>query len=171
MQAVGGIGKTKIEGRLRTPEYVAAAVSACLAGREGRAYDRDLLKMRSAALAYLRLSGWKDDGTMFGVRSEADGADQKDPARSTCASSTAASAWVPVQFRLAVRRGRREADRDRRGRQQGLCLRRCGTVFACTDPTESLAQQPSSTDGRHPFAVEKIDVEMDGGPGSCRAVP
>ncbi len=38
------MASAKIEGRLRTPEYVAAAVSACLAGREGRAYDRDLLK-------------------------------------------------------------------------------------------------------------------------------
>ena len=36
MQAVG-VASAKIEGRLRTPEYVAAAVSACLAGREGRA--------------------------------------------------------------------------------------------------------------------------------------
>ena len=43
LQALG-VASAKIEGRLRTPEYVAAAVSACLAGREGRAYDRDLLK-------------------------------------------------------------------------------------------------------------------------------
>ena len=43
LQAIG-VASAKIEGRLRTPEYVAAAVSACLAGREGRAYDRDLLK-------------------------------------------------------------------------------------------------------------------------------
>ena len=36
LQAIG-VASAKIEGRLRTPEYVAAAVSACLAGREGRA--------------------------------------------------------------------------------------------------------------------------------------
>ena len=34
LQALG-VASAKIEGRLRTPEYVAAAVSACLAGREG----------------------------------------------------------------------------------------------------------------------------------------
>ena len=34
LQAIG-VASAKIEGRLRTPEYVAAAVSACLAGREG----------------------------------------------------------------------------------------------------------------------------------------
>ncbi len=33
LQALG-VASAKIEGRLRTPEYVAAAVSACLAGRE-----------------------------------------------------------------------------------------------------------------------------------------
>ena len=60
--------------RLRTPEYVAAAVSACLAGREGRAYDRDLLKNAFSRSGFT--SGYLDgkiDGTMFGVRSrEAD---------------------------------------------------------------------------------------------------
>ena len=39
LQALG-VASAKIEGRLRTPEYVAAAVSACLAGREGRVIGR-----------------------------------------------------------------------------------------------------------------------------------
>ena len=72
LQALG-VASAKIEGRLRTPEYVAAAVSACLAGREGRAYDRDLLKNAFSRSGFT--SGYLDgkiDGTMFGVRSEAD---------------------------------------------------------------------------------------------------
>ena len=72
LQAIG-VASAKIEGRLRTPEYVAAAVSACLAGREGRAYDRDLLKNAFSRSGFT--SGYLDgkiDGTMFGVRSEAD---------------------------------------------------------------------------------------------------
>ena len=72
LQAIG-VASAKIEGRLRTPEYVAAAVSACLAGREGRAYDRDLLKHAFSRSGFT--SGYLDgkiDGTMFGVRSEAD---------------------------------------------------------------------------------------------------
>ena len=51
---------------------MAAAVSACLAGREGRAYDRDLLKNAFSRSGFT--SGYLDgkiDGTMFGVRSEA----------------------------------------------------------------------------------------------------
>ena len=72
LQAIG-VASAKIEGRLRTPEYVAAAVNACLAGREGRAYDRDLLKNAFSRSGFT--SGYLDgkiDGTMFGVRSEAD---------------------------------------------------------------------------------------------------
>ena len=34
-----GVASVKIEGRLRTPEYAAAAVAACRAAREGRPYD------------------------------------------------------------------------------------------------------------------------------------
>ena len=67
LQALG-VASAKIEGRLRTPEYVAAAVSACLAGREGRAYDRDLLKNAFSRSGFT--SGYLDgkiDGTMFGV--------------------------------------------------------------------------------------------------------
>lgn len=91
MQAVG-VASAKIEGRLRTPEYVAAAVSACLAGREGRAYDRDLLKNAFSRSGFT--SGYLDgkiDGTMFGVRSEAD-AELTKKTLPACASSTAASA-------------------------------------------------------------------------------
>ena len=72
LQALG-VASAKIEGRLRTPEYVAAAVSACLAGREGRAYDRDLLKNAFSRSGFT--SGYLDgkiNGTMFGVRSETD---------------------------------------------------------------------------------------------------
>ena len=81
LQALG-VASAKIEGRLRTPEYVAAAVSACLAGREGRAYDRDLLKKiicidgktmrsnkRGAGKAAHIVSAWsKEDGFCLGQK-------------------------------------------------------------------------------------------------------
>ena len=86
------MASAKIEGRLRTPEYVAAAVSACLAGREGRAYDRDLLKNAFSRSGFT--SGYLDgkiDGTMFGVRSEAD-AELTKKTLPACVSFTAVSA-------------------------------------------------------------------------------
>lgn len=122
LQALG-VASAKIEGRLRTPEYVAAAVSACLAGREGRAYDRDLLKNVFSRSGFT--SGYLDgkiDGTMFGVRSEADAEpDQKDPA---CPAG-AVSARAPPRAGKdeAPAGGRRsEADRCRCGWKPCLCL-------------------------------------------------
>lgn len=39
-----GVVSAKIEGRLRTPEYAAAAVAACRAVREGQPYDEKLVR-------------------------------------------------------------------------------------------------------------------------------
>ena len=57
-----GVVSAKIEGRLRTPEYAAAAVAACRAVREGQSGFTD---------GYLTNH---NDGRMFGVRTEADAA-------------------------------------------------------------------------------------------------
>ena len=39
-----GVASVKIEGRLRTPEYAAAAVTACRCAREGQPYDEQLVR-------------------------------------------------------------------------------------------------------------------------------
>ncbi len=68
-----GVATLKIEGRMKRPEYVAAAVTACRNAREGRPYDRDTL-----AAAFSR-SGFTDgyltgrrDKSMFGFRTKED---------------------------------------------------------------------------------------------------
>lgn len=70
-----GVASVKIEGRLRTPEYAAASVAACRAVREGRPYDealvRDIFSRSGFTDGYLT---GRNDGTMFGVRTEADAA-------------------------------------------------------------------------------------------------
>ena len=64
-----GVVSAKIEGRLRTPEYAAAAVAACRAVREGQPYDeklvRDLFSRSGFTDGYLTTH---HDGRMFGVR-------------------------------------------------------------------------------------------------------
>ena len=117
LQALG-VASAKIEGRLRTPEYVAAAVSACLAGREGRAYDRDLLKNAFSRSGFTSgyLNG-KIDGTMFGVRSEADAELTKKTLPMLRELYRRERSRVPGDHASGDRRGRREAHRDRCGRQ------------------------------------------------------
>ena len=100
------MASAKIEGRLRTPEYVAAAVSACLAGREGRAYDRDLLKNAFSRSGFT--SGYLDgkiDGTMFGVRSEADAELTKKTLPALRELYRRERSRVPVEMKIEIEEG------------------------------------------------------------------
>ncbi len=74
-----GIDSFKIEGRMKRPEYVAAAVAACRASLDGRPYDEESLR------AVFSRSGFTDgyltgrrDAAMFGSRTREDvvGADK-----------------------------------------------------------------------------------------------
>ena len=70
-----GSSSRKIEGRLRTPEYAAAVVTACRAVCAGQPYDeklvRDIFSRSGFTDGYLTN---RNDGKMFGVRTEADAA-------------------------------------------------------------------------------------------------
>ena len=68
-----GVATLKIEGRMKRPEYVAAAVTACRAARDGEAYDADALR------AAFSRSGFTDGyltgergASMFGYRTKDD---------------------------------------------------------------------------------------------------
>ena len=85
IRALGEIGVTtlKIEGRMKRPEYVAAAVTACRAARDGEAYDADALR------AVFSRSGFTDgylvgkpDASMFGYRTKDDVTDAEGVLRS-----------------------------------------------------------------------------------------
>ena len=163
LQAIG-VASAKIEGRLRTPEYVAAAVSACLAGREGRAYDRDLLKNAFSRSGFT--SGYLDgkiDGTMFGVRSEADAELTKKTLPALRELYRRERSRVPVQMKLEIEEGGEKLTVTDDEGNRAFAYGDAEPQPARTDPTESLQRSLSKTGGT-PFAVEKIDVKMDGGP-------
>ncbi len=71
--AEAGVATLKIEGRMKRPEYVAAAVTACRAARAGAPYDEDTLR------AVFSRSGFTDgyltgkrNASMFGFRTKED---------------------------------------------------------------------------------------------------
>ena len=143
MQAVG-VASAKIEGRLRTPEYVAAAVSACLAGREGRAYDRDLLKNAFSRSGFT--SGYLDgkiDGTMFGVRSEADAELTKKTLPALRELYRRERSRVPVQFRLEIEEGGEKLTVTDADGNKAFAYGDAEPQPAPTDPTESLQRSLS----------------------------
>ena len=165
LQALG-VASAKIEGRLRTPEYVAAAVSACLAGREGRAYDRDLLKNAFSRSGFT--SGYLDgkiDGTMFGVRSEADAEQTKKTLPMLRELYRRERSRVPVKMKLEIEEGGEKLTVIDADGNKAFAYGDAEPQPARTDPTESLHRSLAKTGGT-PFAASAgdITVEMDGGP-------
>ena len=163
LQAIG-VASAKIEGRLRTPEYVAAAVSACLAGREGRAYDRDLLKNAFSRSGFT--SGYLDgkiDGTMFGVRSEADAERTKKTLPALRELYRRERSRVPVRMKLEIEEGGEKLTVIDADGNKAFAYGDFEPQPARADPTESLKRSLAKTGGT-PFAAENIEVEMDEGP-------
>lgn len=165
LQALG-VASAKIEGRLRTPEYVAAAVSACLAGRESRAYDRDLLKNAFSRSGFT--SGYLDgkiDGTMFGVRSEADAEQTKKTLPMLRELYRRERSRVPVKMKLEIEEGGEKLTVMDADGNKAFAYGDAEPQPARTDPTESLHRSLAKTGGT-PFAAsaEDITVKMDGGP-------
>ena len=163
LQAIG-VASAKIEGRLRTPEYVAAAVSACLAGREGRAYDRDLLKNAFSRSGFT--SGYLDgkiDGTMFGVRSEADAELTKKTLPALRELYRRERSRVPVRMKLEIEEGGEKLTVTDADGNKAFAYGDFEPLPARADPTESLKRSLAKTGGT-PFAAENIEVEMDEGP-------
>ena len=163
LQALG-VASAKIEGRLRTPEYVAAA--ACLAGREGRAYDRDLLKNAFSRSGFT--SGYLDgkiDGTMFGVRSEADAELTKKTLPVLRELYRRERSRVPVKMKLEIEEGGEKLTVTDADGNKAFAYGDAEPQPARTDPTDSLHRSLAKTGGT-PFAVTDTDitVEMDGGP-------
>ncbi len=154
LQAIG-VASAKIEGRLRTPEYVAAAVSACLAGREGRAYDRDLLKNAFSRSGFT--SGYLDgkiDGTMFGVRSEADAELTKKTLPALRELYRRERSRVPVRMKLEIEEGGEKLTVTDADGNKAFAYGDFEPQPARADPTESLKRSLAKTGGT-PFCSGK----------------
>lgn len=158
-----GVGSAKIEGRLRTPEYVAAAVSAACAARDGKPYDEALLER-----AFSR-SGFTDgymkgriDGRMFGVRTAEDAAATRAALPALRELYRRERPCVPVWFTLHCEdEGIKLAARDGQGNT--------AVVYGAQAPQPAEKDQRPAVEralaktGGTPFALAGLQVE--GQPG------
>lgn len=159
-----GVASAKIEGRLRTPEYVAAAVDACLAGREGRAYDRGVLQSAFSRSGFT--SGYLEgriDGTMFGTRSEADAAETRRALPALRELYRRERSRVPVDFKLEVEEGGEKLTAADREGNRAIAYGGTEPQPARTDPADALRRSLAKTGGT-PFAAGEIEIRMEGGP-------
>jgi putative protease len=158
-----GVASAKIEGRLRTPEYVAAAVNAALAGREGKAYDRELLKNAFSRSGFTNYLDGKIDGQMFGTRSEADAALTRKTLPALRELYRRERSCVPVTMKLEIEEGGTKLTVADDTGHKAFAYGDEEPQPARNDPTESLRRSLAKTGGT-PFAAAEIRVEMDGGP-------
>ena len=103
-----GVGSLKIEGRLRRPEYVAAAVDACVRALGGEEPDLGLLEQAfsRSGLTDGYLTG-RRDLSMFGSRTEADKAASAAVLGRLAGLYRRELSRVPVTFTLRGGEGRR----------------------------------------------------------------
>lgn len=163
LQALG-VASAKIEGRLRTPEYVAAAVDACVSARMGHAYDRALLQGAFSRSGFTDgyLNG-KINGSMFGVRSEADAEATKKALPALRELYRRERQRVPVRFVLELEEyGVKLSATDADG-NKAVAYGEAEPQPARTDPAAAL-QRSLEKCGGTPFYAEKCEIRMEGGP-------
>lgn len=162
-----GVASVKIEGRLRTPEYAAAAVAACRAARAGEPYDETLLRDIFSRSGFTDgyLTG-KNDRTMFGVRTELD-------AEKTRAATPKARELfrrelerVPVKFSVGFEEeGVKLKATDDDG-NTAIAYSQSTPQPAQKDPTEAIGRALGKTGGT-PFTVAELGMAG----GSARFLP
>ena len=159
-----GIDSLKIEGRLKSPEYVAATVDALRRVRDGEPYSEEMLK------SVFSRSGFTDgyyrgqrNHTMFGVRTEADAK------RSQKASSDVRGLFrgpkprVPVSMRIELIENRPAALTVSDGTHE---VRVAGDVpeIAVSRPlSEESVQKSVAKTGGTPFYLEALNCALDPG--------
>ena len=101
--ADAGVNSFKIEGRMKRPEYVAAATAACKLAVSGKPYDAETLR------AVFSRSGFTDgylkgarDGQMFGYRTKEDVTNAEGVLSSLAALYRNEAPLVPVDLRFTL---------------------------------------------------------------------
>ncbi len=101
--ADAGVNSFKIEGRMKRPEYVAAATAACKLALEGKPYDAESLR------AVFSRSGFTDgylnakrDGQMFGYRTKEDATGAEGVLSSLAAQYRNEVPLVPVDLAFSL---------------------------------------------------------------------
>ena len=101
--AEAGVASVKIEGRLRGPEYVAAAVNACRKSLAGEAFDKQQLQDVFSRSGFTNgyIEG-KISGEMFGVRTAGDAAASRAAMPAIRELYRREAPRVPVRFSVRV---------------------------------------------------------------------
>lgn len=158
-----GISAFKIEGRLKRPEYVAAAVGACRDAMEHRPPDTDLLRALFSRSGFTDgyLTG-KRNAAMFGHRTRED-VQASAKALAALPETASDTAAVPVDMALTIAEGLPAVLTLSDGRctvsLRGPVPRRA----VQKDLTEEVAERSLRKTGGTPYAPGRLDVRIQSG--------
>ncbi|HPD88942.1 MAG TPA: DUF3656 domain-containing protein [Oscillospiraceae bacterium] len=161
--ADAGVASLKIEGRMKRPEYVAAAVTACREALAGREPDLDTLK------AVFSRQGFTDGyytgrrtPEMFGYRSREDVTAAEPVLKELSHLYAAERQTIPVEMALSVFEGTESVLTVSDGK---ACVSVGGAVpeKAVNRPTDrELAERSLFKTGGTPFFAESLNFSSDG---------
>ncbi len=136
-----GVVSAKIEGRMKRPEYVAAAVRACRQALDGGSDDEVLRDLQSVFSRSGFTSGYYDekiDKTMFGIRQKEDVTAATDEVLARLRGLYKdESARIPVRFFLTLRENEETELRAEEGAH---------TVTVAGQPAEAARSRPLTAD-------------------------
>lgn len=161
--AEAGVASVKIEGRLRGPEYVAAAVNACRKSLAGEEFDKQQLQDVFSRSGFTNgyIEG-KISGAMFGVRTPEDTAASKAAMPAIRELYRREAQRVPVAFTVAVtEHGCTLAAADSTGRRAEAPL--AGAMEPARASQRPAIEKALAKTGGTPFYSES--VEFEGEPG------
>lgn len=164
-----GVMSAKIEGRLKRPEYVAAAVTASRLSREGKAVPENLLKDLRAVFSRSGFTTGYPDGKrgrgMFGIRSKEDVSGTTKSVLSELKGLYARELpKIPVDFRIEIKYNKpvilkvTDCDGNSADVYGGIPQKAVNRPVSRT-----LCEKQLSKTGGTPFFAENINCDIESG--------
>lgn len=160
-----GVTYLKIEGRMKRPEYVAAATAACRAALDGRPYDMETLQ------AVFSRSGFTDgyftgkrDISMFGWRRKEDVTAAAGVLKELENSYRSEAPLVPVEMTVSVRPGEPVSLTVADGEGREVTVSGPAPEQARNRPTdEALCRRALEKTGGTPFRLDRLTCRLGEG--------
>lgn len=166
-----GVTSVKIEGRMKRPEYVAAAVAACKEAREGRTPDTDTLRAVFSRSGFT--SGYYDaklGADMFGTRQKEDvvaAAGVLDALAQSIRKETP-RVGVAMRFSMVAEQPPRLVLRDADGHEAACEAEEAPQPARDKPTTQALVEQSLLKLGGTPYFPENMEIIV--APGLCMPV-
>ena len=156
-----GVCSLKIEGRLRRPEYVAAAVDACVRTLNGGAADLPLLERTFSRSGFTDgyLTG-KRNLSMFGIRTEQDKTAGAEAAGELTSLYRRERSCIPVDMRLEAKAGSAARLTVTDGERHVCAEGRAAEPIRSGQ--QRMAESLKKTGGT-PFVVREIQTDVENG--------